>query len=206
MAFNLENYEDVDTRIHKFWDAYPDGRIVTDITHLGLSPEGRVVQVIVTAQIFGHLNELVPTATGIAEEMLGSSPVNKTSFIENCETSAIGRALANAGFSTKGARPSQTEMSKATRTKAPIEDDPWATKELQPHQKKWAYVGMDPANPAQLKMLHSVLAKLMPDATDAEKAEFIRVTVDREDLASTKDLRKGETSALIDVIQELGAA
>jgi hypothetical protein len=54
-------------------------------------------------------------ATGLAEERVGSSHINKTSALENCETSAIGRCLANLGLSAKGNRPSDIEMSKADR-------------------------------------------------------------------------------------------
>jgi hypothetical protein len=58
--------------------------------------------------------------------------------LENCETSAIGRALANAGYASKGKRPSKEEMVKVTRAKLsepkqdyiPVmkEDDPWTIK------------------------------------------------------------------------------
>ena len=71
-------------------------------------------------------------ASGYAEEVVGSSKVNTTSALENCETSSIGRALANAGFSPKGSRPSAQEMNKIERVKVShsdqtIQDDPWAT-------------------------------------------------------------------------------
>ena len=52
----------------------------------------------------------LPVATGYAHEVRGSSPVNRTSHVENCETSAVGRALANYGMSAKGTRPSREEM------------------------------------------------------------------------------------------------
>lgn len=215
MAFNLENYEDVDTRIHKFWDAHPDGRIVTDITHLGTSTEGRVVQVIITAQIFGHLDELVPTATGIAEETLGSSPVNKTSFIENCETSAIGRALANAGFSTKGSRPSQQEMSKVTRSKEKdegwppvtgsgsitIEDDGYYLGKDGKRYKKGSVLNPgQPASEAQLRALQGILKRWNKNWTDTEKLDHLSVYLSRP-ITSNADVTKGEASKLIDELQ-----
>jgi hypothetical protein len=53
--------------------------------------------------------------TGIAEETVAQRGVNQTSALENCETSAIGRALANAGYATKGKRPSKEEMNKVVR-------------------------------------------------------------------------------------------
>jgi hypothetical protein len=56
-------------------------------------------------------------ATGYAEEVRGSGNVNRTSHVENCETSAVGRALANAGYagSDVNKRPSREEMSKVQR-------------------------------------------------------------------------------------------
>jgi hypothetical protein len=64
-------------------------------------------------------------ANGFAEEVVGGSPVNKTSALENCETSAIGRALANAGYSKEKFRASMTEMTKAERLTGTPEDDPF---------------------------------------------------------------------------------
>lgn len=195
MAYNLENYEDVDSRIHKFWQAHPDGRITTDITHLGTDPNGRVVQVIVTASVFGRVEDLVPTSTGIAEETLGSSPVNKTSFIENCETSAIGRALANAGYSTKGVRPSRTEMSKVERSK---EIDPgWPPK--RDFRIDDAYANDKLATDKQRAKLWAT-AKQHLELDDQQLAEFIKTTVERP-VESTKELTIGEASALIDLIE-----
>jgi len=56
-------------------------------------------------------------ATGYAEEVRGAGNVNRTSHVENCETSAVGRALANAGYagSDVNKRPSREEMSKVQR-------------------------------------------------------------------------------------------
>jgi hypothetical protein len=59
----------------------------------------------------------VCVATGYAEEVRGAGNVNRTSHVENCETSAVGRALANAGYagSDVNKRPSREEMGKVQR-------------------------------------------------------------------------------------------
>jgi|LakMenEpi03Aug12_release.lakeMendotaPanAssembly.Ray.scaffolds.fasta_scaffold111604_5 hypothetical protein len=107
MANNfLENYETVDERIHKFHSTYNDGRIVTDLIAYSDT------QFIVKAM--AYVGDVL-RATGLAEERVGSSYINKTSALENCETSAIGRCLANLGLSAKGKRPSDIEMSKSQR-------------------------------------------------------------------------------------------
>lgn len=107
-AWNPNEYETVDTRIHRFYDAYPEGRIITELV------DRTADQFVVKAYVYRTPLEDV-AATGYAEERVGSSPVNRTSALENCETSAVGRALANLGLSPKGSRPSTEEMEKAAR-------------------------------------------------------------------------------------------
>jgi hypothetical protein len=129
MAFDLSNYEDVDSRIHRFWEQNSNGRISTDIVYQGYTQEGQLKQVIIRARVWKDKTSGKPDAVDFAEEMLGSTPVNRASFIENCSTSAIGRALATLGMSKKGSRPSTSEMTKADRV-IPSEVDPWALADL----------------------------------------------------------------------------
>jgi hypothetical protein len=72
---------------------------------------------IVRAAIYRTFADEVPFSTGYAEEKISDRGVNSTSALENCETSAIGRALANAGYAAKGKRASQSEMAKVARVK-----------------------------------------------------------------------------------------
>ncbi len=101
MAFNLDNYETVEDRLARFWEDHPSGRVQTEL----VIQDGD--QVIFRAAIYFDAADPIPRATGFAEELRGSSPVNKTSHLENCETSAIGRALANCGCATRGKRASR---------------------------------------------------------------------------------------------------
>ena len=137
--FNLEDYETVEERLVKFWKEHPDGRIDTTLV------ESTLQRFIVKASIYRTEVDASPWTTGYAEETVSTRGVNSTSALENCETSAIGRALANAGYVTKGKRPSREEMSKvkaaepkpfaeklADKITMPVEDDPWSTKAVAP--------------------------------------------------------------------------
>ena len=104
--FNLADYEPVEVRLEKFIKDYPDFRISTELEVVEAS------RYIVKAYLFKTSQDSIAWATGYAEETVSSRGVNQTSALENCETSAIGRALANAGYAPKGKRPSREEMSK----------------------------------------------------------------------------------------------
>lgn len=108
MAFNLADYETVESRLEKFWKEFPDGRVSTE---LEVCEAHRYV---VKAYLYRTYLDQVAYSTGFAEEKDSDRGVNATSALENCETSAIGRALANAGFATKGRRPSREEMVKVS--------------------------------------------------------------------------------------------
>ena len=109
MGFNLDDYEPVAARHSRWLAQHPNGRT---ITHM-VSEAGADICVI-RAELW---LEDVCIATGYAEEVRGAGNVNRTSHVENCETSAVGRALANAGMagSDVSKRPSREEMSKVQR-------------------------------------------------------------------------------------------
>lgn len=146
--FNLNDYETVEERLVKFWKDHPDGQIHTKLL------ESTTTRFIVEASIFRTEADPRPWTTGLAEETVQGRGVNATSALENCETSAIGRALANAGYATKGKRASREEMSKVAAQKnvesvieetkkkmaetakeyvpVPKEDDPWTIRDAEP--------------------------------------------------------------------------
>jgi hypothetical protein len=128
--FNLADYEPVEVRLEKFIKDYPAFRISTELEVV------EATRYIVKAYLFKDASDSLAWATGYAEETVSSRGVNQTSALENCETSAIGRALANAGYAPKGKRPSREEMTKVVATKVvkpPVQDvkpddqDYWTT-------------------------------------------------------------------------------
>ena len=109
--FNLADYETVEVRLEKFIKDYADFRISTELEVVEKD------RYIVKAYLYKSSADSVAWATGYAEETVTSRGVNQTSALENCETSAIGRALANAGYAPKGKRPSREEMTKVVARK-----------------------------------------------------------------------------------------
>jgi len=106
VGFNLEDYEPVAVRHSRWLAQHPNGRT---ITHMVSTPGADIC--VIRAELW---LEDVCIATGYAEEVRGAGNVNRTSHVENCETSAVGRALANAGMAGTDVnkRPSREEMIK----------------------------------------------------------------------------------------------
>ena len=106
MAFNINDYETVEVRLGKFIADYPDFMVHTELL------ENTEKRFIVLAKIYRTCADSHPFATGLAYEVVTDRGIMSTSALEVCETSAIGRSLANAGYAAKGKRPSQSEMEK----------------------------------------------------------------------------------------------
>ena len=109
LVFDAGEYAPVADRITLFYARHPTGRILTRL----LSRTAR--EITVQAFVFRSTEELRPAATGLASERIGDGDVNTVACLENTETSAIGRALANLGLTASVHRPSREEMEKAAR-------------------------------------------------------------------------------------------
>jgi hypothetical protein len=111
--FDLESYATVQERIAQFYQEFPDGSIRTFMVKND-GPE-----VVFEARIYRTPEEAAMGVytSGWAREVEGKSPVNRTSHLENCESSAVGRGLANLGYATDARRPSRSEMIKVARVK-----------------------------------------------------------------------------------------
>jgi hypothetical protein len=181
MAFDLSNYETVETRLNRFWETYPDGRVETTL----MNYDGDTC--IVRSVIWKHRDDAHPTATGYAHEIHTDRGVNATSFVENCETSSLGRCLANMGFATQGKRPSREEMQKVERQGGQVASSDRV------HIPSGAF-----ATPKQV----GYIKKLAKDANmdDLNLLEFIQRTVNRDD-AVLELLKSHEASAVIEALK-----
>ena len=107
----FEDYVPVAERLERFYERYPDGRITTAIVQHDLDTGF----VLMRAEVYRTPDDAQPAATGHAFEVRGESYVNKTSYIENAETSSVGRALAMLGFEVKRGIASREELQKTAR-------------------------------------------------------------------------------------------
>jgi hypothetical protein len=129
----FEDYVPVAERLEKFYERFPDGRITTSIVEHNLESGF----VLMRAEVYRSPDDAQPAATGHAFEVRGESFVNKTSYIENAETSSVGRALAMLGFEVKRGIASREEVQKTTRmeTVAPTKAEPSVSTRTQTQAK-----------------------------------------------------------------------
>jgi hypothetical protein len=186
MGFDLNNYETVAERLVRWWVAYPDGQILTSIHYY----DGDLV--LFRAEGYNNDGKLV--ATGYAEEIRGSSPVNKTSHVENGETSAIGRMISNSPIGTNGDRPSREEMEKVSRgpqtRQTTVSERPSASGGPSEHIPKGAF-----ATPKQIGYIKKLARDKSMD--DLALLEMIQLQLN-DDSAVLELLKSHEASQIIE--------
>lgn len=107
-----KDYVQVTERVKAFREMCPEGTISTEIVKL----DGDMIVMRATVSDGGLV-----LATGMAYEKESSSYINKTSYIENCETSAVGRALGFCGIGIDGSMCSAEELVNAIRQQETME-------------------------------------------------------------------------------------
>ena len=120
--FDLESYEDVNSRIKRFRETHVSGRIETQIIDIDITKG----YVLIQAAVYREHEDLVPAAIDFAFEIRSDRGVNKDFWVENAVTSAVGRAIGLLMPSEK--RPTKQDMEKVERlSHVPAQSDPWAT-------------------------------------------------------------------------------
>ena len=110
-----KQYVEVSERLKHFRSNYPGYSLLSEVVDINDTT------ITIKATILDDKQN--PMASGIAQEVKGSSFINKTSYVENCETSAWGRALANFGIGIDAAVASYNEVANAKLNNSNIQED-----------------------------------------------------------------------------------
>ena len=194
MAINMDRYSPVVVRLLAALEKHAKDniRIITDLIHVERTADGKPIQYICRTQIwFGD----VLKAQDLAEEMVGSSNVNKYSALENCSTSSCGRALALIGFvgsdpiTKEPVRPTREEMEKVARAEANAQAEVINKVVYSQDQIDMATEGIEQVSSvtdlAELKLLY----------TGAQQAGLLHVPVGGKTLNSVINNKKKELEA-----------
>ena len=111
MRFNPDEYITVHERIEKFYEKFPEGRILTSI----VEHNAETGFVLMRAEVYRNPDDALPAATGHAYELRSAGHVQAGSYVEVCETSSVGRALALLGFEVRRGVASREEVIRGTR-------------------------------------------------------------------------------------------
>jgi hypothetical protein len=164
--FDPDSYAPVAARVELFYDRYPTGRILTELVQRSEQ------EIVFRAAVYRTAEDREPAATGWAAERVGDSEINAVACLENTETSAIGRALANLGFLASRLRPSAEEVAKATRARARLGAEPDLRQLLRTAER----AGLDAA---RLEALRARVARGLPAAEAAEVQHELRRFIQR---------------------------
>jgi hypothetical protein len=173
----FEDYVPVAERIVKFYERFPGGRIVTQI----IEHDRDSGFVLIRAEVYRNADDASPAATGHAYEFKDAGYVQRTSYIEVAETSAVGRGLAFLNFETKRGIASREEMEKASRM---------AQKEIRTHQQ------IDGSHPATEEQKANILLLLEQKHPKDRRAQR-KLLTDLTGKQSRDDLTQQEADGLI---------
>lgn len=175
-------YIDVAQRIQGFWELYPQGRIVTEM----VADDGK--RCVFKAEAYdmaeGGAGLL---ATGHAYEVNSGRGVNATSYIENCETSAVGRALGMLGIGSTDSIASADEVMNAQQRAKTAQKPALAPKPQQ-----------DPLKAAKVRLWHALQNYAAEHGGIADQL--------LEGVRSRSDARMDDPEWLEDVASEFEAA
>jgi len=181
----IQDYITVAERIEKFYERFPEGRIITHI----IEHDAERGFILIRAEVYRNAEDALPAATGHAYELKSEGYVQRTSYIEVGETSAVGRALAMAGFEVRRGIASREEMEKSGR-----------------HEKEdGKHKSADPNGPATDEQKQAILGLLEAAKPGDRRAQrnLLKESTGKE---SRDDLTQAEAGDLIKKLQQQTAS
>lgn len=185
----IQDYVTVAERIEKFYERYPEGRLITHI----VEHDAERGFILMRAEVYRNADDAAPSATGHAYELKSEGYVQRTSYIEVCETSSIGRALAMAGFEVKRGIASREEMEKSARFTREAAAAREREKNSPTAPTKQSVAADQPAAEDQKQTILSLLESMRPGDRRAQR----RVLVEMTGKESRDDLTQQEAASLI---------
>lgn len=196
--FNLNEYETVDERLRRFKKDWPDSQIATEYDTDGQIGKSRWV---VKTYIWKERGYDRADATGLAYEIDGTPGANQTAALENCETSSLGRALANLGYSGNK-RATREEMQKVQREEQRQAEEAQARKSWLSAQANKLLEAEKAGNFDSIRRVHA----WAQGQGDVELTQMAESTLERMDKAVAEGRLASPESAQEAVQQELGGA
>lgn len=184
-----KEYAEVNQRVKAFRMVYPQGKIFTEM----VSNENGIC--IFRATVYDENGEVL--STGTAFEKQTSSQINQTSYIENCETSACGRALGFAGFGIDTSIASYEEVKNAQAQQDKQEGENKASEQANAKDKANAKAVVIMATEAQKSMLSTLLSGAVP----AELQAWLGETYGVNSVDDIGNLTAGHASEIIEWAQ-----
>jgi hypothetical protein len=191
----LKDYVSVNERLMKFREEYPDGIIHTEI--IKWTDDGTIVMKAVIYRNPEEFERGVYIAVGHAYEQEGSSYINNGNALENCETSAVGRALAFMGYEIKKSIASWEEVANAkarqNAKKQAIQKTPKpATNQrlMKKIQKAWKELNLTEKQLAS--QIFKLYSKRLDELTDDEAEEFLKMLEMELSKRERKEAKKNE--------------
>ena len=130
MRFNPDEYITVHERIEKFYAKFPQGRIITTI----IEHNEETGFILMRAEVYREPDDALPAATGHAYELRSAGHVQAGSYVEVCETSSVGRALALLGFEVRRGVASREEVIRGAKKQQAAANAPAAGPPARPAQ------------------------------------------------------------------------
>ena len=172
-------YVEVNERLRYFRENYADYSLTSHIEEI---TDTRIIIKASIANIDGRI-----LAEGIAYEKEGSNYINKTSFVENCETSAWGRALANFGIGIDASVASAQEVANAIKQQSTSEDKPEQIVSTEGIPVSEAWMGHEWKDEKQRKLFIGLVSAIIPVEDHPEFEKFLLLAMNSAIIAEGRE-------------------